>query len=640
MNDRAVAFLDRALGGLLLVCALALPLSVYLKTFDPLLIKDVLLQGGAILAGALWLSRSLEAGRFELPASRGRIFAVALAALAWTLASLGWNPYPEVSLVPALRDASLLVIFLIALAGPASAGWAVSLADWTLAGAGLAAGYGLLQWAGSDPAPWRGAFGGAAFSTLGEPAVLGVLLAAAWPLAVARALDDESAPPSRYAAAAVGVLLLGAVRASESLAALGALAAGSAAFALRALSASGDRRVKLAALAQAALAAAALAAAPWSGQDERWTSGRKSLEASWRGAREMVAFHPVRGWGAGSFGAVFPDFRPPELARWQADAGSRRHPKSEPLRLAAELGTLGVGLLAVLAGLVLLPGWKDAGARLGRGDSRTGSVSAGLWAACAALGAAGLASDALASPAAGFALAAYAAALAALAREEGSAVVYVLPVPAPPLARLALSRLAAFGAIVLALIPAGLWTADTALNAATAKGVRGEIGPAVAELGRVWLKHPRGAEARYAAARLLSRRNQEGDAAAATLLLAAAESADPGLPRVALAAAEVRFKLADWKGAESDFERGLRRDPSAAESWEKLVELKWILGKKDEARLAALSLLKLDPNDPKRWRLVARTYRELKLPAVARVMERKAARIDELARSGSLPPVY
>lgn len=640
MNEKAVSFLDRALGGLLLVCSVALPLSFYLKSFDPVLVKDVFLQGGAILALALWVSRALEAGRFELAAGRGWVAGLGLAALAWTLLSLGWNPHAEVSLVAALRHACLLALFLTALAGPASAGWAVSLADWTLAGAGLAAAYGLIQWAGADPAPWQGAFGGAAFSTLGAPVVLGVLLAAAWPLAAARAADPESTAGQRTAAVFVGLLLLGAVCASGSGTALAALAAGSAAFALRALSASGDAGVRRLALGQSAFAAAAVAAAPWALYSERWTQARNVLGASWRASGEMLGMHPVRGWGAGSFPATFPDFRPPELARWLADAAQLTHPGSEPLRLAAELGVVGLGLFAAVGLLVLGPAWRDAGSRLRSGDSRTGALAAGLWAACLSLLAAGAFSDALASPASGFVLAMASAVLAVLAREEGSAKVHVLPVPAPPLARLALSRLAALGAVVLALAPAALWTSDVTLNAAVSKAKAGDVDGAVEGLRRVWLRHPRGAAARFAAGRILARRNRDGDAAAALELYAAAEAADPGLPRVALSASEAQLKLADWKGAEASLERGLKKEPYAVEAWEKLIEVKWILGKKEDARLAALSLLRLDPNNPDRWRMLARTYRELKRPKVARVMERKAARVDELVRSGSLPKAY
>ncbi|MBI5200929.1 MAG: hypothetical protein HY925_05030, partial [Elusimicrobia bacterium] len=249
-NERAVEFLDRAQAALPLFCAVALPLGFYLKSYDPAMIKEVTLQTAAALAAALWLSRALEAGRFELPSRREWIASLALALLAWTLLSLSWNPYPAVSLMPALRQASLLVLFLAVVVGPASAGWAVALADWTLAGAFAASLYALAQRAGFDPAPWRGGFGSSAFSTLGGPAALGALAAACWPLALARAADPEAGPVRRGFSLFAGVLVLGAAWASSSATAMVALAAGAAAFAARALSAGGDRRLKTLAIGQ------------------------------------------------------------------------------------------------------------------------------------------------------------------------------------------------------------------------------------------------------------------------------------------------------------------------------------------------------------------------------------------------------
>lgn len=640
MNARAVSFLDRALAALPLFCAVALPLGFYLKTYDPVLIKEVTLQAAAALAAALWLSRALEAGRFELPCGREGVAGAAAAALAWTFLSFSWNAYPAVSLFPALRQAALLALFLAALTGPASVGWALALADWTLAGVGAAALYALLQRSGLDPAPWRDALSGSAFSTLGGPAALGALAAAAWPLALARASDPESGPARRAAAAAAGALAFAAVWASSTTAGLLALAAGSAAFAARVLSSAGDGRLRTLALGQTAAVAAAAAAFPWAVQDERWHAARRALASAWRGAWDMALFKPLTGWGAGSFAAVFPDFRPPELARWAANAAQLTQPRSEPLRVAAELGLIGVVLFALLGALILIPAWRDAGERLRKGDARGGGLAASLWASALALAAAGCMSDALASPAPAFLLAMASAALAALPREAGSAVVHVLPIPAPPLARLALARLAALGAVAMLLVPAAFWAADLKLNAAVARGARGDVSGAAAELRRLWLRHPRGGAARYYAARLLAKRNQAGDAEAALAIFRELEPHDPGLPGLFLKRAETEIRLADWRGAERSLQRGLKLEPGAAESWERLIEVEWILGKKEEARRAALALVRLEPNNPERWRSLAQAYRQLNRPKVARLMDRHAARVGELARSGSLPPVY
>ncbi|MCX5787285.1 MAG: hypothetical protein NTX64_02070 [Elusimicrobia bacterium] len=664
MNAPSVARLDRLQAALPWLCAAGLPLAFYLKAYDPALIKDITLQAAAWIALGVWLARALEAGRFELPARRVAIAAVGAALLVWTALSFAWNPYPAVSLFPALRQIALLTLFLTSLVGPASTGWTLALADWSLAAVGVAAAYALLQRLGLDPLPWKDAFGSAAFGTLDSPARLAALCAAAWPLAMGRACDPEAGLGRRVLAGATGLLAAKALWASGSIVGAGLLAVGSAAFAALALSSSRDVRVRKIALAQAAIAAAICISAisphpnpgaslPQGGRGsgapvviaesafgaEHWLQAKRALAASWLGAVDMVRMRPVGGFGAGSFAAAFPDFRPPELARWTASAAQLAHPRSEPLRIAAELGLVGLGLALALALLVLVPGWRDARRRLARGDARSGALAAGLWAGCAALLAAGLVTDALASPAAGFWLAALSAGLAVLAREEGSSVVHVLPIPAPPAPRRWLARFAGGLAAAAILMPASFLVWDLRLNAGVLQARRGEPAKAIEQLGRVRLCHERGAAAHYLAARLIARRNGPGDAETALRLYRSLAEADPGLPQLALRTAEAQIHLLDWKGAEESLQLAARKEPSV-DVFEHLVEVEWILKDPEKARQAALALVRLEPNAPEHWRLLAQTYRRLDRRAVAKLMNRHAAKIVDTAQSESLPPAY
>ena len=79
MNAPQVARLDRLQAALPWLIAAILPLAFYFKAYDPGLIKDITLQAAAWLALGAWLARALEAGRFEVPAPRAAVAAVAAA---------------------------------------------------------------------------------------------------------------------------------------------------------------------------------------------------------------------------------------------------------------------------------------------------------------------------------------------------------------------------------------------------------------------------------------------------------------------------------------------------------------------------------------------------------------------------------
>ncbi|MBI4423898.1 MAG: tetratricopeptide repeat protein [Elusimicrobia bacterium] len=640
MNARAVELLDRALAALLLLGAAALPLAFDLHAYDPALLKSLTLQAAAILAAALWLARGFEAGRFELRAGSGGVFGLGCALLAWTFLSRAWTPHPDAAFFGWVRLLCVLALFLAALAGPASTRLALSLADWTLAAAGLASLYALAQLAGLDPLPWAGSPASRPFSTLGQSQTLGAFAAAAVPLAAARAADPESGRLRRALAAGAGLLSALAVWAAGSLAGAAALVAGCACYGVRVLSACSDLRARRLLLGAILAAAAVVVAAPWPGAEETLLAAPRVLLAAWQGGWDMLAARPIAGWGAGGFAAAFPGFRP----EWLTDAalGAQRleHPGSEPLLLAVELGLLGLGLALALAWAVLSPAWRDAGRRLRRGETRAGAAAAALWASCAALLAASLASPILGAPPLAFLLALSAACLAAMSAEGAGAAVHVLPVPAPPLARLALARLAALGGAACIVLPVFFWLSDRQVNAGVFLARRGDVDGAVLAFRWVWARHPHALEARYLGANLLARRNAEGDAERARAEYAALEFLDPGLGRLPLRRAEVELRLARWTEARASLRRSAQLKPWVPETWERLIEAEWILRQPEEARRAALALVRLEPNNPERWRQLAQTYRELHRPLVARRMERQAARVVDLARTGSLPPVY
>lgn len=74
----------------------------------------------------------------------------------------------------------------------------------------------------------------------------------------------------------------------------------------------------------------------------------------YRAAGEMIKRKPLHGWGLGTFGTVYHQFR-------QEDADYTKFAHSFPLQLAAEAGLIGVVLWAILMGgiiALLLKGWR------------------------------------------------------------------------------------------------------------------------------------------------------------------------------------------------------------------------------------------------------------------------------------------
>jgi tetratricopeptide (TPR) repeat protein len=306
MNLRLAELWEKAERWTLVSLAFLLPTAFFLKTYDALLVKELLLLAGSGLALAFAVSRAVELGRFELPANRALIFSAAAAWAAWSASAPLRAAQPAAALFDGLVGAAGPLLFALAVAGPASFGFAAALADAVLA-AGAAAGlYALIQAAGLDPLAWRGAFGARAFSTLGSPEVVGIFAASVVPLAVCRSLDRGRAAPFRLAAKAAGLLSLAAAAAAGSPAGIAGLffaALGGAAWHLL----KKDKRLTLE--AGLAAAVAALAAGGWAADVLRSPAVGP---LAWLLAGTLAGLALERG---ASIVRVFPIPAPPSLRR-------------------------------------------------------------------------------------------------------------------------------------------------------------------------------------------------------------------------------------------------------------------------------------------------------------------------------------
>jgi hypothetical protein len=308
------------------------------------------LAGGGLLAAAGLLAGRRSLGRLRVPA-----LAVALAAVAAAALSIA----PAASLVGSYGRYESLPMRLAYLGLFCGAVWLGERRRVTaafLAGCGVAAGQAVLQ--ARLHVPFR------PDGNLGQPNLLGALLAMAVPLALDRARNAEPRP--RVAWLALAALLAAGLAVSTSRSGWVGALAGAAVLALFLVP---RRRLPLVAagggLALAA-AAALLVASPLRHLNQDTGEARVGV---WGAAAAAVAARPVLGWGEDTTGLVLGRY---QTVDWEpGHSFDRAH--SMPLDLAATQGLLGLAACAWLfaawwAGvwrarsLPLLPGLAGAAA--------------------------------------------------------------------------------------------------------------------------------------------------------------------------------------------------------------------------------------------------------------------------------------
>jgi O-antigen ligase len=330
----------------------------------------VLRTGGlALLAIALVerLSSPRTRGSDSLPARLASIAVtawVAAAALSWILnGSLGLGLFGEIE----QREG---VLTLVGLAGlfvgarrahrePRDIRGTINV---LIASASLATAYALIQFAGRDPFRWANPYlystGGVTVSrpsgTLGNPILLGAVLAPAFALALARLAGGKDDP---WRLAPIIALLSAALAATLSRGAWLAGAVGGAA-ALAGIAILDGRRRWIAGAALAAIIPVGLFVilplrmAVLARLDEQALNAVTSLDVRAeiaRGALSLWRAHPWLGVGPDAFGLWFPSVQTPAL--WRSEwHGLPVHAHSVAFQTLATLGT--VGALAGLAWVV------------------------------------------------------------------------------------------------------------------------------------------------------------------------------------------------------------------------------------------------------------------------------------------------
>ncbi|MCX6363575.1 MAG: O-antigen ligase family protein [Actinobacteria bacterium] len=259
----------------------------------------------------------------------------------------------------------------------------------------IVAGYGLLQFIGWDPATW-GTLpfeANRAFSTYGNPDLLGGFLMFSTPVALGLALAEPNLVWRLvyWAGFAVnGVTLIVAFT-------RGAWIGGALGLALVAVIAWRHRvRLRRVDWIPAAVSAALGGGIIWrslSNPDEVMNFGKRlasifqfgggsgqTRNEIWQAAFAAVKERPILGWGADTFRLVFPKFKPVEYVRDAGGASVADNAHNYPLQLATGVGIPG---MLMMYGIFVWAGVRSFGTVFGRTDDPTRIVLGAFWAAAA-----------------------------------------------------------------------------------------------------------------------------------------------------------------------------------------------------------------------------------------------------------------
>jgi tetratricopeptide (TPR) repeat protein len=597
MNFRFVSFWEDAGRAVLGAAMFLLPVAFYLEAFDPALVKDLTLTTAAVLAAAFWLARQIETGRVEFSVPRAAFAALTATALVWAVFSYAAGSPERASCLSAARSVSFLLLFGAVLLGPASTSFA-DLLSGGLAAAGAFAVFASLS------------------STLGaeHKAEWAVLAAAAVPVSLARWADPEASTAKRAGAAVCALASLWAAVAYGRPDALAALAAGGFALAMTAVSIVKESRLRTAGMAAFAAAPAAL----WAALSRPAYADEALLAWAARGAEARAAVETVWGtrpWSGTGLGTVV-----------SAPAG-------EPFTTAAETGAFGLALWTVVAAAALWLSWREIKRRAGHGEYRVAAVLSGQRSAFAALLAAGLLGGATRSAAGGAAFWLLAASLVALSTERGSSHVYVVPIPAPAALRRAL--LLPVGAAVALFLSwnAEQWNADQQLNRGVFEFNRGSGAAALEHFAGVRDGFREAPQARFLAAEVY---RAAGEDETAIAMYRRALELEPDHPLAGAREGVVLAKIGRYLEAEAALRSHIAKRPESAEAYEALIDVEQNLGRGDRAREAALQLVRIDPEQPRYWRLLGEQYHSLRRFTTARKLFDKATKVGELVKADSV----
>jgi tetratricopeptide (TPR) repeat protein len=571
MNTRLVEFWDKALAAIAVSAAFCLPLAFHLEAYDTGIVKDAALLGAALLTAACALARAIETGRFEIPSNRFLPAMAIVIGMAATVFFILRNPGGSLFNNELVLATAGILLYVLVMTGPASISFATALIDAALLSGAVVALYALAQMLGYDPLPWRGAYTGA-FSTMGSPEALGVLLGALFPLGLARGADEGATAFGRLAARAAALLAVLGVLATAAPAGLYTLWLASAAFGL----------FGLGIFCTSTLRADALAA---------------------------LAVIPLTAW-VSLQGGVFAEL--------------------PILRTYATPLLWGGGLLLCWTLTVSI---NDGRRRAQEGEHREPVLIAGQWALVLALAGSTLIVQS-GSSASGLCLL-FAASLAGLAKERGGSIVRVLPIPAPVAIRRAI-YLPLTAAVVLGVArETRSVNLNIAFNRGISAAQAGDwiAAKPFFDLSGAHA-HTRSLEAYFLATRAIEETNANDDALKKLRhRYQNVWEKQPSELRVDYRLARANARLGDWDRAHTLYKNAVAKYPRHLDAWRELSDTALLAGDSEGALGAAIMLVSLDPKEPRHWHFLSSRYRQMGKNAIARRMLDRAERVHAVAEA-------
>jgi O-antigen ligase len=615
----------------LAVLALLVPLAFLLHSYDASSLKTTLLESGALVLAGCWLLKGLERGRWEVPVQALPVLLPAALLAVWALVRFAASPSPAAATPGLVKQLLGLSLFAVALLECGGARAAARFTSWLL-GAGWVAGlYALAQAAGFDPLPWKGAFGGGVFATLGSPAAFGLFAAACAPLALARLVDPERDPVARGVDGALLAVLGAAVALTGSLEAVAAFLGAGAISAAVLPGFLPSRSSRRAALGAFALTAAVAFAAVLNASRPSVPTSDTSRRGLWTASAQMVREHPLTGVGPGRFALDLDERRgQPALADLAYD-GRPEHAPGLLVETAAELGLPGAALWLWLFGAVAASCWRARRRFIARAALQESAQLAGLFGALLALLFASQWNASANEAAAGWLLWPLAGLACGLSLLAARGPIAVMPIGLADLGRRRLATASVLAVLALVVVPARWQAADVSLNAASAAARRGAYGEAarLAQEADVW-GAPRQLESRYLAGSALL---AAGNPAAALERLTNLEAEAPAFAKLQYLKGRAHLKLGNWELAESSFERQHALDPGFVPALEGLTVAAKEAGHYEAARRAALAAIALEPRDPVHYLALSDVYARERRLGEARDAKQQAARL----RRGDAP---
>jgi len=336
--------------------AVALPLAFYLRTYDSAMIKITIMQLGCITALTIWLLGSISEGRIEIPSKIIPFILPALLLLLWNAVRFAFSQYRIAALNGFITQEIFLVTFMLTLLSFSGrdlrraviiilSGWLVTIL------------YGFIQFFGVDPFAWKGAFGGQAFSTMGNPVFFAAYLLLCAPLASALASDDENPLWLRITAAIFSILGAFLIVRTGVVIEKVLFIAASAAFMLLAWKflKLKNRRIVIW-LNSICIIVCLLASTNLTGFKKTNTD---FLLETWKGTVSLIKTQPWLGSGPGSFVVRYPSFRRSQIILIEHKHNTETdHPESELLEQWSDAGIPGVFFWLWMFGMLLYGGWK------------------------------------------------------------------------------------------------------------------------------------------------------------------------------------------------------------------------------------------------------------------------------------------